>query len=244
MAWLEVENLTLFEKGQMVLSNISFSIDKGTITFLSGRNGSGKSMLLKSLKGLLSIEGNVRLDGKLLDSRRKRLSTVGLVFQETALQIVGATVEKDIAFGPENQGLSPSEVKQRVDMVIENLDLGHIRKKSPSELSGGELRKLSIAGVIAMSPSLILLDEPLANLDYPATINVIKTLIKLKEEGFTIIVASHEVEKLLAHTDRTLIMKKGRLICDKKSRDSLDDLRANDIYIPKQMRFEDLTWIE
>ena len=166
MAWLEVKNLSLVQNGQTMLSDISFSLEKGTITLLAGRNGSGKSMLLKSLKGLYPISGKVIINGEELDKRKKRMSSIGLVFQETALQIVGSTVEKDIAFGPENQGLREDEVQAIVESTIKRLELENIRKKNPEELSGGERRKISIAGVIAMSPSLILLDEPLANLDY------------------------------------------------------------------------------
>ena len=242
MAWLEVKNLSLVQNEQTLLSDISFSLEKGTITLLAGRNGSGKSMLLKSLKGLFPISGKVILNGEELNKRKKRMSSIGLVFQETALQIVGSTVEKDIAFGPENQGLKEDEVHALVEETIKRLELEPIRKKNPAELSGGERRKISIAGVIAMTPSLILLDEPLANLDYPSTVNAIKILVDLKEAGFTILIASHEAEKFLAHTDRTLIMKKGKLVSDKPSKDSLEDLAANDIYIPKKMAFEDLSW--
>ena len=103
---------------------------------------------------------------------------------------------------------------------------------------------LSIAGVIAMSPSIILLDEPLANLDYPATVNVIKTLIKLKDAGFTIIIASHEAEKFLAHTDRTIILRGGKIVSDRKSEDSLDALKKYGIYIPPKLTFKELSWAE
>ena len=243
MAWLEVKNLTLKEKDTLFLSELSFSLEKGTITLLAGRNGSGKSMLLKSLKGLLPADGSICLDGKEL-KRRERLRSIGLVFQETALQIVGSTVEKDVAFGPENLGLKESEIAKIVDAVIAELGLEKVRTKNPSDLSGGERRMLSIAGVIAMSPSIILLDEPLANLDYPATVNVIKTLIKLKDAGFTIIIASHEAEKFLAHTDRTIILRGGRIVSDRKSEDSLDVLKKYGIYIPPKLTFKELSWAE
>ena len=244
MAWLEVRNLTLKTDEATLLEDISFSLERGTITLLAGRNGSGKSMLLKSIKGFTHAEGTILLGGKALDKRRDRISSIGLVFQETELQIVGSTDEKDISFGPENLGFSAAECKAITDEAISLLGLEHVRGKSPSELSGGERRKLSIAGVIAMSPSVILLDEPLANLDYPATVKVIETLIRLKEKGFALLIASHEAEKFLCHTDKTLIMKKGRLISDAPSEDSVATLRENDIYIPKNAEFEDLTWLK
>lgn len=243
MALLEVEGLSLTIDNKKLLDNISFSIEKGTITLIAGKNGSGKSLLLKCLKGLEKPEGaKIILDGKELKKNKTRMKEISLVFQDTALQVVGSTVEKDIAFGPENLNLEQGEIDKRVDSMLSLFDLEYARKMKVDYLSGGEKRKLAIAGVLAMQPKLLLLDEPFANLDYPSTITVIKTLDKLKECGITIVLVSHEAEKFLAHTDHTIIIKGGKVVHDGESKLSLDALRENEIYIPKNVCFEDLSW--
>lgn len=244
MAYLEVKKLSIKADDRFILSDISFTLEKGTITLLAGKNGSGKSMLLKCLKGLVSPHsGKIYLDGKELKSRKERIREIGLVFQETSLQIVGSTVEMDIAFGPENLEYPAERIAEIVDENLKLFDLEKYRTKRPDELSGGERRKLILAGVIAMEPSIILLDEPFANLDYPSIRTVIRSLDTLKKKGFTILLVSHEAEKFLAHTDKTIIIRNGRIASDKPSRDSLQSLRENDVYVPDNANFEELSWL-
>ena len=243
MAYLTVEKLTKTIDKNELLRDISFSVDKATITLIAGKNGSGKSLLLKCLKGLEKpTNGTILIEGK-EKKERERMSLFGLVFQDTSLQIVGSTVTKDIAFGRENLNMSEREIAQITERMLLLFSLEKNRDKNPRVLSGGEKRRLCIAGVIAMESKILLLDEPLANLDYPSILLVLETIKKLKEEGFTIIIVSHEAEKLLALTDNTIILKDGEIVAKGKSRDMLNDLRENMIYLP-QIPFEEMTWLK
>ena len=244
MAFLSVSNLRKSIDGILLLDDISFSVEEGTITLIAGPNGSGKSLLLKCLKGLEKTDsGTIEVDGRDAEKTKERMKLFGLVFQDTSLQIVGSTVEKDIAFGLENQKRSPEEIKAKVDEMLSLFHLEKERRKNPKILSGGERRRLAIAGVLAMESRILLLDEPLANLDYPSVRDVLKTLVELKKKGITVLIVSHEAEKFLALTDNTIIIRGGRIAGMGKSRDMLSSLRENDIYLPP-LDFEDLKWIE
>ena len=242
--YLSVKDLTLAIEGKELLHSVSFDAEEGTITVIAGRNGSGKSLLLKCLKGLEKPQaGSITLDGRELKGRKERMAAFGLVFQDPSLQAVGSTVEKDIAFGPENMGLPRERIREIVDSMCRRFSLDRIRKDRPEVLSGGEKRRLAIAGVLAMDAKVLLLDEPFANLDYPSTLMMIETLIELRESGQTVIIVSHEAEKFLRHTDRTIIMADGRIAADGSSRDVMPLLKGNGIYIPDGARIEDLSWL-
>ena len=242
--YLSVRDLTLAIEGKELLHSVSFDAEEGTITVIAGRNGSGKSLLLKCLKGLEKPQaGSITLDGRELKGRKERMAAFGLVFQDPSLQAVGSTVEKDIAFGPENMGLPRERIREIVDSMCRRFSLDRIRKDRPEVLSGGEKRRLAIAGVLAMDAKVLLLDEPFANLDYPSTLMMIETLIELRESGQTVIIVSHEAEKFLRHTDRTIIMADGRIAADGSSRDVIPLLKGNGIYIPDGARIEDLSWL-
>ena len=244
MPYLEIENLSLTLDGKKLLDNISFSAEKATITLIAGLNGSGKSLLLRSIKGLEKIDkGRICIEGREMARCRERMERIALVFQDTELQIVGTTVEKDIAFGPENQGMKRDEISRIVEGLLSEFSMTDKKDLYPEVLSGGERRKLCIMGVLAMSPSILLLDEPFANLDYPSTLTVIRMLDLLKARGMTVIIVSHEAEKFLAHTDRTLILEKGRVKVEGKSYEMMDALRENGIYLPKNASFKDLSWL-
>ena len=243
MAYLSVDNLSCTIDGTPLLENISFSVEKGTLTLIAGPNGSGKSLLMKCLKGLEKPDGGtVTVDGREIKKTKERMKLFGLVFQDTSLQIVGSTVEKDIAFGLENQKKSIEEIKGKTDEMISLFSLEKERKKDPRVLSGGERRRLCIAGVMAMESSILLLDEPLANLDYPSVKMVLNTLMTLKEKGVTVLIVSHEAEKLLALTDNTIILRGGRIAASGKSRDMLTSLKENGIYLPP-LPFGEMKWI-
>ena len=243
MAYLSVDNLSCTIDGTPLLENISFSVEKGTLTLIAGPNGSGKSLLMKCLKGLEKPDGGtITVDGREIKKTKERMKLFGLVFQDTSLQIVGSTVEKDIAFGLENQKKSIEEIKGKTDEMISLFSLEKERKKDPRVLSGGERRRLCIAGVMAMESSILLLDEPLGNLDYPSVKMVLNTLMTLKEKGVTVLIVSHEAEKLLALTDNTIILRGGRIAASGKSRDMLPSLKENGIYLPP-LPFGEMKWI-
>lgn len=243
MAKLEIRNLSKKIERKIILSDISLSIEEGETVLIAGLNGSGKSMLLKLIKGLeKESDGSILIDGREC-GRKERMRKVALVFQDAALEIVGESVREDIAFGLENQGKERHEIESETERYLNIFALTELAKENPRVLSGGEKRKVAIAAVLAMGPDIILLDEPLSSLDYPSTILVIKTLIQLKEMGKTVILVSHEAEKLLAHMDRTIILKEGKVVSDRDSRASIEELRRNDIYVPSSISFEDLTWL-
>jgi biotin transport system ATP-binding protein len=214
---IEIENLShRFSDGTFGLSDINLAIQKGALVIVAGANGSGKTTLLKHLNGLLWPDtGSVRIAGIPVSSDIVRArQMVGMVFQNADSQIVGETVYSDVAFGPENLGLSRSEVNQRVVEALDAVALSHLAQQRPHLLSGGEKRRLSIAGVLAMNPQVIALDEPFSSLDYPGVKQVLRYVCALHGSGHTILITTHDVEKILAHADRLIIMNGGRIIRD------------------------------
>lgn len=241
MPFLKVENLSLRLENKSILREISFTLDKGETLLIAGRNGSGKSMLLKALKGLEKSKGDICLDGEILTKTKDRMRSFSIVFQDTELQIVGTTLYKDVLFGLEN--LEMDNIEARANEALKEFGLYKIKDRNPDELSGGEKRKLSIASLMATEPKILLMDEPFANLDWPSSKTLIKAIERLKEKKATIIIVSHEADRILSLTDRTLILKNGEKVWEGASKDSLDELRKNDIYIPENSRFEDLKWL-
>ena len=191
---------------------------------------------------LTNIIGKV--NGKVLKKERERMKAFGLVFQDTSLEIVGSTVRKDIAFGLENLRMERERIQETTNKMISLFNLEKVQDLPPSVLSGGEKRRLSIAGVLAMEPEIILMDEPLANLDYPSVKMVLSTLIELKKKDVTVIIVSHEAEKLLSLTDNTIILSDGNLVDMGPSIDMMDALRENEVYLPSKASFEDLSWLK
>lgn len=243
MAYLEIDSISKTIDNTLLLDNISFEAERGTITLIAGPNGSGKSLLLKCIKGLERPDsGTITINGRVLKKEKERMKFFGLVFQDTELEIVGESVERDIAFGLENQKRPIEEIREKTEEMLSLFSLLDERKKDPRILSGGERRRLSIAGVLAMESRVILLDEPLANLDYPSIKDVLKTLVKLRDNGITVLIVSHEAEKFLALTDNTVIINNGRTAGFGKSKDMMTALRENNIYLPP-LEYEELKWI-
>ena len=241
---LQIENLTLSIGGRLILDDISMTLESGTFAALCGHNGAGKSQLLRCIKGLRKQDGGrILINGTEADEK-ERLKKVALVFQNAEMQIVSQSVEKDIAFGPENMGLDRAEIRRRVESAMSLMGLTDKAKQRPQTLSGGELRKCAIAGILAMEPDVILLDEPFANLDYPSVLTVIRALITLHEKGYSILVVSHDAEKFLANTDKLFIMEGGKLKEQGKSSELYSLLPSYDIYIPENASFGDLTWLK
>jgi biotin transport system ATP-binding protein len=209
---LDLHNLSFsIGKEHHILKDITFSIGKGEFVVLGGRNGTGKSMLMRIIKGLLQPSGGtIFIDGVDLSRKPKtRNRSVGLVFQDADAQVVGQTVERDILFGLDNLGITGQERSARLDDTVSLLGLQSVLHQRPRTLSGGERRRLAIAGVLVMKPHVLMLDEPFANLDYPGIVSVLESLVALKEQGITILVATHEIEKVLAHADSLMLLDQG-----------------------------------
>ena len=240
---LEVRDLTLSINNLKILDNLSFSLDKGSFAVVCGRNGAGKSQLLRCIKGLVSPDGGeILVDGVSLNAKA-RMKKMAIVFQDADMQIVSQSVEKDVAFGPENMGLDRKEIERRVENALSLMGLEGKVKQRPQTLSGGEKRKCAIAGILAMEPEVILLDEPFANLDYPSTLSVIRALNTLHGKGYTILVVSHEVEKFLFHADTLFILEEGRIKEKGRADEIYFKLPSYDIYLPKNASFEELSWL-
>ena len=240
---LEVRDLTLSINNHKILDNLSFSLDKGSFAVLCGRNGAGKSQLLRCIKGLVGPDGGeILVDGVSLNAKA-RMKKMAIVFQDADMQIVSQSVEKDVAFGPENMGLDRKEIERRVENALSLMGLEGKVKQRPQTLSGGEKRKCAIAGILAMEPEVILLDEPFANLDYPSTLSVIRALNTLHGKGYTILVVSHEVEKFLFHADTLFILEEGRMKEKGRADEIYFKLPSYDIYLPKNASFEELSWL-
>lgn len=214
-----------FEK--KALDNIDLQIEDGEFIALIGHTGSGKSTLIQHINGLLKpSSGKIIIDGvditeknvKLTEIRKK----VGLVFQYPEYQLFEETIEKDIAFGPQNLGLSKEEISKRVKraMNIVGLDYEEYKDKSPFELSGGQKRRVAIAGVVAMEPKTLILDEPTAGLDPKGRDEILGQIQELhKEYNMTIILVSHSMEDVAKVASRILVMHRGKLILNGKPRD-------------------------
>lgn len=223
MAILETQNLTYkysvgtpFEK--VAIEDISISVEKGDFIGIIGHTGSGKSTLVQHLNGLLKpTSGTILLDGKDIHSdknfTRQARFKVGLCFQYPEYQLFENTVYEDIAFGPKNMKLSKEEIKERVLRAAEFVGVRNdMLQKSPFDLSGGEKRRVAIAGVMAMQPEILILDEPSAGLD-PRGRKVISEMIEQyrKNTGSTVIVVSHSMEDVAESADKVLVMNRGKV---------------------------------
>lgn len=223
MSILEVKNLTHTYDGNTpfmhdAVKNVNFSIEKGEIVGIIGHTGSGKSTLVQHLNGLLKpSEGDVLLDGKNIWEDPKKIrsirSRVGLVFQYPEYQLFEDTVYKDIAFGPKNMGLNDDEIASRIAEICEIVGIKpDYLEKSPFDLSGGEKRRVAIAGVMAMQPEIIVFDEPVAGLDPKGRADVVKMIGDYRDKyNATVLIISHNMEDMAIIADKLLVMNKGEL---------------------------------
>lgn len=225
MAAIELEDVTYrygigtpFEK--TAVDHVNLKIERGEFLGIIGHTGSGKSTLIQHLNGLLKpTEGTVRLDGTDIWADPKNMRQVrfqvGLVFQYPEYQIFEETVEKDIAFGPRNMGLSEAEVTERVRETAEIIGLSpELLGRSPFLLSGGQKRRVAIAGVMAMRPKVLILDEPTAGLDPKGREEILSEIKRFQDHmGSTILLVSHSMEDIARHAKRILVMNAGRAFC-------------------------------
>jgi cobalt transport protein ATP-binding subunit len=202
-----------YPDGTRALKGIDLFISDGEFLLICGPNGSGKTTLIRLISGLLKpTSGSVRVNGlDPIHASREVRRLVGMVFQDPDSQIVGETVKEDVAFGPENLGLSQKEIDERVDWALRVMGLKDLSEKPCYLLSGGEKRRLAVAGVLAMKPQVILFDEPFSFLDYPGIQEVLKHMVDLHRQGHTLVVTTHDIEKVIAHIDRIAVIHNGEL---------------------------------
>lgn len=201
-----------------ILRNVSLQVQKGEFVAILGHNGSGKSTFAKHMNAILSpTKGRITVNG--IDTKdEERLfeirSKVGMVFQNPDNQIVATIVEEDVAFGPENLGIPPEEIRIRVDDALKTVRMYSYKEHSPSQLSGGQKQRVAIAGIIAMRPDCIVLDEPTAMLDPQGRVEVMQTIKKLNQEyGITIILITHYMEEA-AQANRVVVIDNGEVLID------------------------------
>ena len=217
---------------QESLCGIDLDIAAGSFVAVLGHNGSGKSTLAKHMNAILvPDEGQVLIDGidtadedRVIDVRR----TVGMVFQNPDNQIVANVVEDDVAFAPENLGVPPEEIRRRVDEALKQVDMYDFRMHAPHLLSGGQKQRVAIAGVIAMQPRIIVLDEPTAMLDPQGRAEVIGTITKLcRENGMTVVLITHHMDECVG-ADRLIVMSNGHIVTDGTPKDVFADVALMD----------------
>lgn len=223
-----------------VLKNFNLTIEKGSFVAILGHNGSGKSTTAKLINGInIAQSGEVIVDGQkvedndtIFDIRRK----VGMVFQNPDNQIVSSIVEEDVAFGVENLGVDPKEIRERVDNALKTVGMYEHRLKAPNKLSGGQKQRVAVAGIIAMKPMCIVLDEPTAMLDPSGRREVMNTVKKLnKEEGITIVLITHYMNEAV-QADRVVVMDDGQIKLDDTPRNvfaKVDEIKALGLDVPQ-----------
>jgi len=227
------------EDNAYAVDGVNLDIRKGEFTAIIGHNGSGKSTLAKLINSLLlPVEGKIYVkgmdtsdDSKLWDIRQ----TAGMVFQNPDNQLVATIVEEDIAFGPENQGVEPEEIRRRVDAALNAVGMYEFRKRPPHMLSGGQKQRIAIAGILALNSDCIILDEPTAMLDPSGRKEVMETLGKLKEQGKTILLITHYMDEAV-QADRVVIMDKGNIKLDGTPKEvfrNIDEIKRFGLDVPQ-----------
>lgn len=229
---LEVKNVTYEytdeEKTFAAVKNLSLNIERGSFTVILGHNGSGKSTLAKMLNGLNKpTSGDVFADGINTKDEETEIEVkrkVGMVFQNPDNQIIASIVEEDVAFGPENLGIPPKEIEKRVEDALKAVDMWEFRKSTPHHLSGGQKQRIAIAGIIAMQPECLVLDEPTAMLDPKGRAEIISTLHRLnRDKGITVVLITHYMEEA-ENADRVIVMNDGEIIVDDKPKVIFSDV--------------------
>ena len=249
--FIRIENVSFSYEGDEegvllppVLKNVSLDIEKGSFVALLGHNGSGKSTLAKLINLVLTpTEGKIYIDGtditaetltedELYGIRRR----VGMVFQNPDNQLVATVVEEDVAFGPENLGIDPKEIRRRVDEALETVNMSEYKKHSPHQLSGGQKQRVAIAGIIAMLPECIIFDESTAMLDPGGRKDVMKTIEYLnREKGITVIHITHNMDEAV-RADRVVVINDGRVFLDGEPKNvfsKVQELRTVGLDVPQ-----------
>ena len=222
MKVLVVENLTYYYPGSIkpTLKNVSLEIEKGDFIIITGPSGSGKSTLIRTFNGLIPHFYKGRFEGRVLvfgiDTRKASVAElskkVGVVFQDPENQILTLSVEREIAFGLENLGVDPEEIRLRIDEALRNLRIEHLRYRVPFELSIGEQQKVVTAAILAMKPEILVFDEPTAHMDPLSALMFTQILNELNKQGYTIIVVEHRLDLLVKYANRIVVLKDGKIV--------------------------------
>ncbi len=227
-----------FNDGTHALKAVNITVKRGEFVVVAGPNGSGKTTLFQHLNGLLvpgqgsvSIKGvDVHQDPVLARQR------VGMVFQDVDMQIVGETVYDDVVFGPENIGLDRAEIDRRAEDALAVVGLAGQKDRRPHQLSQGEKRRLAIAGVLAMQPDVIVFDEPFTHLDEGGVCSVLDQMLKLHQNRCTLLVATHDLEKVIYHADRLVLINAGRIVQDGPPAAILPEVENYGVRMPCALR--------
>ena len=217
---LETKNLSFtYHDGTQALKNVNIKIKKGEKIAIMGPNGAGKSTLFSHFNGLTEpTSGHVEVDGEKIIFEREELlkvrQKVGIVFQDPNDQLFAPTVKEDVAFGPMNLGLEYEEVERRISESLELVGMSGFEDKTPHHLSGGQQKRVAIAGIIAMRPDIMILDEPTAGLDPEGVDKVLSILNDLNKEGMSIVISSHDIEMVNQFADKIFVLYSGEIIAE------------------------------
>jgi cobalt/nickel transport system ATP-binding protein len=241
MKAVETVNLSYaYPDGTKALDDINFTVQQGENIAILGPNGAGKSTLLHHFNGLLTpTSGSIRVLGKEVNKQNltEIRQHVGLVFQDPDDQLFARTLSQDIAFGPTNLGLPKKEVEERVKWALEVTELRGLEGKAPQNLSTGQKKRAAIAGVLAMKPEVMVLDEPMANLDPRTATKILRLLLQLnKELGITLIIATHDVDLVPLFATKICILNKGKIILEGTPEEvfsQADMIRSLDLRLPR-----------
>ncbi len=237
-----------FNDGTDALRGINLAVKPGEFVVVAGPNGSGKTTLFQHLNGLLTPrKGTVTIKGIAVDKDPVAArQQVGMVFQDADMQIVGETVYDDVVFGPENLGLDRDEIERRVRRALAAVDLSTRKNRPSHRLSAGEKRRLTIAGVLAMDPDVIVFDEPFTHLDDRGVCQVLEQMRIWHRHNHTLLVSTHDLEKVIYHADRLVLIHAGRIVADGPPADILPQVESYGVRMPCafSMKKEIRSWLK
>jgi cobalt/nickel transport system ATP-binding protein len=232
MKVIETKDITYkYPDGTKALENVNFNVDEGKIVALLGPNGAGKSTLFLHFNGILRpSSGSVDIDGVTVNYDKKDLmrirQKVGIVFQNPDDQLFAPTVLEDVAFGPMNMGLSKEEVEKRVKEALSRVGMEGFEKKPPHHLSGGQKKRVAIAGILAMKPKIMVLDEPTSGLDPKGASQILRLLYKLNTEGITIVISTHDVDLVPLYASKVYVISEGKIIKEGTAPEVFEDVKT------------------
>jgi cobalt/nickel transport system ATP-binding protein len=239
---LEAKNLNYkYPDDTVALNNVNFKVEKGDMVSLLGPNGAGKSTLFLHFNGIFTpTSGEIFINNKKLEYDKKSLvkarQTVGIVFQNPDDQLFAPTIEEDIAFGPLNLGKSLEETKELVESSLKKVSMEGFEKKPPHHLSGGQKKRIAIAGILAMAPEIMILDEPTSGLDPKGASQILQLLYELNEEGITIIISTHDVDLVPLYSKKINIINNGTIIKQGTPKEVFEDInmiRSSNLRLPR-----------